>query len=69
MEDENKKAIVEETNELVLENIDLSVRSGQLLVVTGKSGSGKTTLLLAALRETCEKAGEVRVKGSTAYVE
>lgn len=39
------------------------------MVVVGKSGSGKTTLLLAALKETVEKGGEVRAKGTVAFVE
>jgi putative ABC transport system ATP-binding protein len=49
---------------VVLDGVDLHVRGGQLLAVTGPSGAGKTTLLwaLAALRPADE--GKVLLDGS-----
>ena len=32
------------SNEKILDNINLDIRQGEFIVITGKSGSGKTTL-------------------------
>nr|CAG8546500.1 7537_t:CDS:10 [Entrophospora candida] len=52
----------------VLENIDLSVKIGELCAIVGRVGSGKTSLLSALLGETEKVNGEVVVRGSVAYV-
>ncbi|CAJ0833879.1 2763_t:CDS:10 [Entrophospora sp. SA101] len=52
----------------VLENIDLSVKIGELCAIVGRVGSGKTSLLSALLGETEKINGEVVVRGSVAYV-
>ncbi len=44
-------------------DVDLAVRAGQLVVVTGQVGAGKTTLLRAALGLLPLQAGEVRWRG------
>jgi zinc/manganese transport system ATP-binding protein len=47
----------------VLESIDLTIRSGQLVGVVGPSGAGKTTLLRAIVGNVPRLEGELRVAG------
>src|SRR5512133_3593266 len=46
-------------NKVVLENVSLSVASGEVIVLVGKNGSGKTTLLKTALGEVQPDSGSV----------
>ena len=58
------KSFSENSNHLeVLKDIDLSIRSGERVAITGASGSGKTTLLqiMSGLDEP--SAGLVRIDG------
>jgi NitT/TauT family transport system ATP-binding protein len=48
----------------VLERIDLSVATGEVLAVVGRSGSGKTTLLRLIAGSVLPSAGEVRLAGA-----
>ena len=48
-------------NELVLENIDLSILPGKTTAIVGMSGSGKTTLLKLLLRFYEPNKGEIRL--------
>jgi oligopeptide/dipeptide ABC transporter ATP-binding protein len=48
----------------ILENLNLSVASGETVGVVGESGSGKTTLLMSVLRLIPAAAGEVRFQGT-----
>ncbi|KDN53139.1 putative YCF1-vacuolar ABC transporter [Tilletiaria anomala UBC 951] len=50
-----------------LQDIDLTVKKGELLAVLGKVGDGKSSLLAAILGEMNRTDGEVVVKGRTAY--
>ncbi|MEM8729342.1 MAG: amino acid ABC transporter ATP-binding protein [Pseudomonadota bacterium] len=48
----------------VLKNIDLSVRSGEKVVICGPSGSGKSTVVRCINRLEQHQSGSVRVNGS-----
>jgi Cu-processing system ATP-binding protein len=48
----------------VVNDVDLSVRSGERLVLIGHNGAGKTTLMKLMLGLTHPNAGHVRVLGS-----
>jgi NitT/TauT family transport system ATP-binding protein len=48
---------------LVLDNVDLAVRKGELCTVVGPSGCGKSTLLRQVLGEEMPDAGRVLVDG------
>ncbi|GMH35949.1 hypothetical protein BSKO_03817 [Bryopsis sp. KO-2023] len=51
----------------VLADVNLEVRSGQLVMVVGEVGSGKTSMLGAILGELYKVTGKVKVAGSIAY--
>ena len=51
----------------VLHQINLSVPSGSLVMVTGEVGCGKSSLLAALLGEMCRRNGHISLKGSVAY--
>ena len=57
----------EKTEKVILENVSLEAKSGQLTVVIGPVGSGKSTLLDAILGEV-DVQGEISVNGKIAYV-
>lgn len=48
---------------VILDNIDLSVASGELCTVVGPSGCGKSTLLRMILGQESADAGEVKLDG------
>ncbi len=49
---------------LILEDINLTIRKGEFIVITGKSGSGKTTLLnIMSLIENPDK-GNIFIEGT-----
>ena len=50
-----------------LQDINLTVKKGELLAVLGKVGDGKTSLLSAILGEMYRSDGEVTIRGRTAY--
>ena len=53
---------------IVLNNINFRARKGQMVAIVGQVGSGKTSLLNAILGELDKVKGEVKVKGSVAYI-
>ncbi|KAJ3561287.1 hypothetical protein NP233_g10282 [Leucocoprinus birnbaumii] len=50
-----------------LEDINISVKKGQLFGVLGRVGAGKTSLLTAIIGDMTRKEGSVTVRGSVAY--
>ncbi|CAG8502871.1 1064_t:CDS:10 [Rhizophagus irregularis] len=56
------------SGEAVLEDINLSVKKGELVAIVGKVGAGKSSLLSSLLGEMEKIGGEVIVKGHVAYV-
>ncbi|KRL87274.1 ATP-binding cassette domain-containing protein [Ligilactobacillus apodemi] len=48
---------------VVLENIDLEIKTGELFVLVGPSGSGKTTLLRMLNQLTLPTAGDIYYEG------
>ena len=53
----------------MISNVDIDLKSGNLLMVCGKIGSGKTTLLYSIMEENRRVSGDMTVRGSIAYVE
>ncbi|KAI9249020.1 multi drug resistance-associated protein MRP [Sporodiniella umbellata] len=58
----------EEDTRPVLQNIELSIKKGELASVVGKVGSGKSSLISALLGDTVKVQGQVVLRGSVAYV-
>jgi phosphonate transport system ATP-binding protein len=50
---------------VILDGIDLTIRSGEFVVILGRSGAGKTTFLRSINRLVEPTAGTIRVAGST----
>ncbi|KAG0235680.1 hypothetical protein BGW42_004919 [Actinomortierella wolfii] len=68
-EEQNAEEADDQPVRPALENINLSIRPGELMVVVGRVGSGKSTLLSAILGETYRVRGRVIVRSSVvAYV-
>lgn len=53
--------------EPTLQDIDLTVRKGELVGILGRVGSGKTSLLSAIIGEMTKVDGKVELHGSVAY--
>eukprot|EP01127_Copromyxa_protea_P002968 TRINITY_DN12874_c0_g1_i1.p1 TRINITY_DN12874_c0_g1~~TRINITY_DN12874_c0_g1_i1.p1 ORF type:complete len:1033 (-),score=163.60 TRINITY_DN12874_c0_g1_i1:33-3131(-) len=51
-----------------LENISMSVRRGEILGIVGGPASGKSSILMALLDQMDRINGEIKVRGSIAYV-
>ena len=58
-----KKSYETGLDEFVLQGLDLRVKSGTSIAITGSSGSGKTTLLNIIAGLDGPDAGEVSVSG------
>src|SRR5258708_13273365 len=52
-------------NLLVLENVDLAIRSGEIVGLLGRSGSGKSTLLRIIAGLIAPSSGEAKCRGET----
>ncbi|KAG8992893.1 hypothetical protein FRB94_011203 [Tulasnella sp. JGI-2019a] len=55
------------TAEPTLEDINMTVRKGELVGVMGRVGAGKSSLLSAVIGEMTKLEGEVSLRGRTAY--
>jgi len=53
-------------NKVILDNIDLSVASGELCTLVGPSGCGKSTLLRIILGQETQNRGRIFIDGETA---
>src|SRR4051794_23178182 len=51
----------------VLDRVDLRVRRGEAVALTGENGSGKSTLLRICARVLAADAGEVHVTGRVGF--
>jgi len=67
--DQRGGALIEINDKSVVDDLTLTMREGQLLVVIGSVGAGKTTFLHAVLGEINRKSGSQYVNGTLAYVE
>ncbi|EAU90288.2 metal resistance protein YCF1 [Coprinopsis cinerea okayama7 len=56
-----------ESIEPTLEDINLSVKKGELVGVFGRVGAGKTSLLAAIIGDMTKREGEVVIRGTVAY--
>lgn len=54
--------------QIVLKDINIEIRKGELAAIVGMVGSGKSSLLASILGELHKISGQVRVCGNTAYV-
>ena len=50
---------------LVLENVDLTIRSGEIVGLLGRSGSGKSTLLRIIAGLVAPSSGDAKCRGET----
>jgi ABC-type multidrug transport system fused ATPase/permease subunit len=58
---------VASSTEPILQDIDLSVKKGDLVAVIGRVGDGKSSLLGSILGEMTRSEGSVKVRGDVAY--
>ncbi|XP_029464337.1 multidrug resistance-associated protein 9 isoform X2 [Rhinatrema bivittatum] len=61
------KSTEKEKNQIILHNINLSVRKGQILGICGNVGSGKSSIFSAFLGQMVLNNGTVSVDGTLAY--
>ncbi|TKR94141.1 hypothetical protein L596_008468 [Steinernema carpocapsae] len=58
----------EKGGRMVLRDISMAVKQGELVAVVGEVGCGKSSLMAALLGEMTKESGSVNVAGSVAYV-
>ncbi|KAH9605939.1 hypothetical protein KSS87_015898 [Heliosperma pusillum] len=58
----------DEGEEVVLRDINLNIKQGEVAAIVGAVGSGKSSLLASILGEMNKLKGKVRICGTTAYV-
>jgi len=60
----NKSFLVDKKEQLVLKNINMSIKKGEFTVIMGSSGSGKSTLLYSLSGLDSISSGSVEINGS-----
>ncbi|RUS27181.1 ABC transporter transmembrane region-domain-containing protein [Jimgerdemannia flammicorona] len=55
-------------SEFVLEDINLTVKKGQLMAIVGRVGAGKSSLISALLGDMVKSNGDAIMRGNVAYV-
>jgi ATP-binding cassette subfamily C (CFTR/MRP) protein 1 len=58
---------IKDVAEPTLQDIDLSIKKGELMAIIGRVGDGKSSLLSAILGEMTRSDGKVTVRGDIAY--
>ena len=64
---ENNESEVD--SKIILSEINLKIKTNELVVIIGEVGSGKSTFLASILHETPAKEGSIKWRGRIAYVE
>ncbi|KAJ5716811.1 P-loop containing nucleoside triphosphate hydrolase protein [Penicillium malachiteum] len=59
----NVKVQTGDDNQVILDNISLSINSGEKIAICGSSGSGKTSFILALLQMIELKEGSIQIDG------
>ncbi|MGL9623069.1 ATP-binding cassette domain-containing protein [Bradyrhizobium sp. U531] len=54
-------------NYLAVDNLSMSVRRGEIVVLLGQTGAGKSTVLNLIMGTTCPNSGQIRVAGFDPY--
>lgn len=54
-------------NYLAVDNLSMSVRRGEVVVLLGQTGAGKSTVLNLIMGTTCPNSGRIRVAGFDPY--
>ena len=52
---------------LAVDNLSMSVRRGEIVVLLGQTGAGKSTVLNLIMGTTCPNSGQIRVAGFDPY--
>lgn len=65
---EGKEMSEEVQSNMILKDIDLSIKKGEFIAVVGKVGSGKSSLLLAMMNEMVRQKGIIKKNGKIAYI-
>ena len=57
-----------ESEEIILKNLDFKVLTGKLIAIVGQVGSGKSSMRSCILGEMNKLTGNVNVNGSLSYI-
>lgn len=60
----NYSGSYQKDKKLVLKELNLSIKKGEMIAIIGKSGAGKTTIFNAILKQLQTKSGNIFIKES-----